>query len=241
MRILFLFLLILVQGLAGIGTVGASQGDVSLLRKAESLTLTSGMALQEHDAIITQAKSKVQLIMKDETIITIGPSSRFEIDSYHFGANSENNLNLKLQHGFFRAITGKIGKMAPERFKIRTRSATIGIRGTDFAAYVDKEKEYIACFNGKIHVLTPKENFDVDASMMIMLSDNKWKKLDLDIQKFHPLLHSPQHLSRADNKQNKLFDSSVLESINQQERLQNSNFNITTGYEITTPPPLFIP
>ncbi len=241
MRIIFLFIFILIPLFADIGSIGAYQGKASLLREEETLGVSSGMVLQENDAIITQEKSKVQLIMKDETIITIGPSSHFEIDSYRFESKAQNTLSMQLRHGFFRAITGKIGKIAPERFKIRTKSATIGIRGTDFAAYIDDKTEYIACFHGSIQVITDDKNFDLNTAMMIMLSENRWKELDLDIQKFRPLLYTNEHQSTSKNSVDAPFDSATIESISQQERLQNANFNITPGYDITTSPPPFIP
>lgn len=241
MRILFLSIFLIFPLLADIGTVGAHQGSASLVRQGESLTLFSGMTLQEHDAIMTKTQSKVQLIMKDETIITIGPSSHFEINAYSFTSDAQNNLNLRLQRGFFRTITGKIGKIAPERFKIQTKSATIGIRGTDFAAYVDQKTEYIACFSGRIKVKTSDEKFELDTAMMVVLDKEKWRKLNLDIEKFRPLLYSNTHSSKLKNIKKDSFDTSEIESINQQERLQNSNFAITPGYEVPTPLPPFIP
>ncbi|MEA1918685.1 MAG: FecR family protein [Campylobacterota bacterium] len=241
MRVLFLLFLTLVSLLADIGVVGAFKGSAELIRQGESHALLSGSVLQENDAIITQEDAKVQLIMKDETIITIGPNSHFELDSYIFEDNAQSTLNLRLQRGFFRAITGKIGKLAPERFKIRTKSATIGIRGTDFAAYVDTQSEYIGCFNGAIHIQGEDESFDINADMMVTLINGKWEALPLNIVKFYPLLVSNTKEKTAHNNLKPPFDASVIDALIQQERFQNESFEITPGYELETSPPPFIP
>ncbi len=241
MRILFLLIFLTLSLLANVGVVGAFNGDAKLLRDNSSLDIFSGMKLQEHDAIITQKETKVQLVMKDETVITIGPSSHFEIDSYRFDPKLKSHLSLRIKRGFFRTITGKIGKLAPERFKIRTKSATIGIRGTDFAAYVDTKNEYIGCFNGEIQVSTANKTFDIEAKTMVALISGQWEKHILDVQKFHPILLRNQPTIGSKNSIKKPFKDSDIEAMTQQERLQNASFKIEPGYTLETSPPPFVP
>jgi len=241
MRILSLLVFMIVALIADIGVIGAFKGDANLVRNDEVLNISSGMKLQEHDTLTTQKEATVQLIMKDQTIITIGPSSNFQIDSYRFESDRDNSLDFSLKQGFFRAITGKIGKLSPERFKIHTKSATIGIRGTDFAAYVDLERENIACFSGSIEVATQEEVFEIHANRMLTLIESRWQEFPLDIQKFTQILVSD---GRQENRHHLLkapFDASVIENLTQQERLQNAGFEITPGYEIISPPPVFVP
>ncbi len=241
MRILILLFLMIVTLIADIGVVGAFRGDASLIRNHEILAIFSGMKLQENDTLTTKKETTIQLVMKDKTIITIGPSSNFKIDSYHFESDRDSFLDFSLLQGFFRAITGKIGKLAPERFKIHTKSATIGIRGTDFAAYVDNDYENIACFHGSIEVATKEETFEINKNRMLTLVENRWQELPLDIQNFtHILVHD----ARQENRHHSLkspFDVSTVEDLAQQDRLQNASFEITPGYEVISPPPVFVP
>ncbi len=242
MRIVFFMILVLSSLIADIGHVGAFSGSAKLVRKGVISEIYSGLVLQPHDNIVTNAKSKVQLIMEDETIITIGPLSHFEIDTYQFEPDRKNSLSFRLQRGFFRSITGKIGKVAPERFKIHTKSATIGVRGTDFAAYVDDKNEYIGCFNGAITVSTGNQDFDIDARMMLSLVGDTWHKLPLDIQKFFPVLISNKREPQDQQEIKPPVAPAVIDTLSQQERLQNSNFKITPGYDVKTPPPpAFVP
>jgi len=224
MRTLVFILVTLLPLLADIGHVGAYSGSAKLVRKGVITEIQSGLVLQKSDSIITASQSKVQLIMEDETIITIGPLSHFEIDSYQFEPNKKSNLSLRLQRGFFRSITGKIGKVAPERFKIHTKSATIGVRGTDFAAYVDEQSEYIGCFNGAITVTAGEKNFEVDAHMMISL---------IEISKNSSPCSSPTNanhrISRRSNRRLIRQSSTILPNRNGSKTPISRSHRVTTS------------
>ncbi len=137
--------------LADIGTIMAVKGDAKVLRERGEVQAVGGLALLKGDNIITQERSRVQVMLKDETVVTIGAKSKFSFDEYIFdGANSK--VAMSSSRGFFRSVTGRIGKLAPQRFKVKTASATIGIRGTDFWGVTGGEKEKFTCNRGKIIV-----------------------------------------------------------------------------------------
>jgi hypothetical protein len=130
----FLLIFLLITSLFGsVGKVAALKGEAFVVRGSEEIPLILGMELQEHDQIQTLKKAKVHLMLKDRTLITIGQKSTFAIDKYQFSdQTTKPSANFKMKKGIFRTITGKIGKMAPDKFKIKTQTATIGIRGTRF-------------------------------------------------------------------------------------------------------------
>ncbi len=152
MKRLLLILVFIVSGLlADIGNIMAVKGDAKVLRESGEIVAISGLALLRGDNIITQARSRVQVMLKDETVVTIGSKSKFSFDEYLFdGANSK--VAMSSSRGFFRSVTGRIGKLAPQRFKVKTASATIGIRGTDFWGVTGGESEKFTCNRGKIVV-----------------------------------------------------------------------------------------
>ncbi len=152
MKRLLLVLVFIVSGLlADIGNIMAVKGEAKVLRDGEEIVAVSGLALLRGDNIITQARSRVQVMLKDETVVTIGAKSKFSFDEYLFdGANSK--VAMSSSRGFFRSVTGRIGKLAPQRFKVKTASATIGIRGTDFWGVTGGEREKFTCNRGKIVV-----------------------------------------------------------------------------------------
>ena len=173
MRIFFFFLTLSAFIWSNIGNVGALKGTATVTRSSSTLDIKSGMALKVKDKIITTSGSRVQVILKDNTVVTIGPDSIFVFDAYKFGGKDDSEVKMHIDRGFFRSVTGKIGKLAPERFKVKTVSATIGIRGTDFSALISEGKETITCYKGKLNVSIGGTSYKVDAGMMLEIFDGK--------------------------------------------------------------------
>jgi len=173
MRILLFLLTLTAFVWSNIGNVGAFKGTATVKRSNSTLNVKNGMALEVKDMIITAAKSRIQVILKDNTVVTIGPNSTFVFDAYTFGGKDDSEVKMHIDRGFFRSVTGKIGKLAPERFKVKTASATIGIRGTDFSALMSEGKETITCYKGRVNVSIGNDSHNIDAGMMIELFDGK--------------------------------------------------------------------
>lgn len=186
MRILLLILLFISTLFASIGTITAAKGESTLIRNTKSLTIQPKMEINVNDLIRTSQKSKVQVILHDDTVVTIGPKSEYVFESYVDSGDVE--VTMKIKHGFFKAITGKLGKIAPSRFKIRTQVATIGIRGTQFMAYVAINDEKIGCVKGLITVKTKKRDYLIDAGRMLLYKNGQWQVKKLDLKFFSPVM-----------------------------------------------------
>ena len=145
----------------------AMKGSASVVRSDGSVDAKNGLSLLEHDRIQTQKKSRVQVMLNDNTVVTIGANSSFSFDTFSYDGTKKSKVAMSAQRGFFRSVTGKIGKMAPERFKVKTVSATIGIRGTDFSADVMDDREIIKCYSGVISVTYKGEEKEVVAGMQL--------------------------------------------------------------------------
>ena len=116
-----------------VGTITALKGNADIKRDGNILTAHLGDKLREKDSIITKDSTKIQIVFKDETIITIGKNSNFSIAQYVYEDNNPKpTAKFGLIRGAMRTITGKIGKIAPKRFSVKTITTTIGIRGTNF-------------------------------------------------------------------------------------------------------------
>jgi len=91
-------------------------------------TLSVAKPIYSGDTIRTGAVGNAQLQFLDDTRFVIGPKSNVIIDKYVF--NPDRTLagaSITMARGAFRFMSGK----GPSRaYKIRTPSATIGIRGT---------------------------------------------------------------------------------------------------------------
>jgi len=166
MKVLILISLLVTLVFASVGRVTGIKGKAKLIRELESLNLTLGYKLEKKDIIKTADKSKVQIIFDDNTIVTIGKKSSLDIEDYLYDTVSpkKSKVKLKFFRGAFKSITGKIGKVAPERFKLKTKNATIGIRGTVLAGNQNR----VVCEQGSITVSSNGITQIVPAGMMSM-------------------------------------------------------------------------
>ena len=96
-------------------------------------TLGKGVPLQEGDRLTTSDGSTAIVKMQDGTRMTVRPNSDMLIQQYQFKEGAQDNsMVMQLLRGGFRAITGLISKNSPNSARVVTKTATIGIRGTDF-------------------------------------------------------------------------------------------------------------
>lgn len=94
------------------------------------VTLTVGSDVAMGDKVKTDGNGEVQLLFTDDTRLVVGPNSSLVIEAYLLRSKSRaNNFTVRALGGSFRMITGKSAKSA---YKIKTPTATIGVRGTSF-------------------------------------------------------------------------------------------------------------
>ncbi len=150
MKKVLLLLLLTVTTFANIGTIMVAKGDAQVKRSQQILTIKNGMDILKGDEIITNKQTRVQIMLNDDTVITVGSESSFSFIDYMFDGSKKSTIKMQANRGFFRSVTGKIGKIAPERFKVKTQLATIGIRGTDFSAQLGEGLASYVCNRGEI-------------------------------------------------------------------------------------------
>jgi hypothetical protein len=139
--------LALAMGLLHLGAIAQPQsiGEVEFSRGVgfaqtegqNPRTLGKGLALKEGDRVTTADGASAIVKLQDGTRMTVRPNSEMLIQQYKFKENApDNSMVMQLLRGGFRAITGLISKSSPDAAKVVTKTATIGIRGTDFDARI---------------------------------------------------------------------------------------------------------
>ncbi len=155
MKILVIMGMIISFVFGWVGEITALKGKADIIRKNQTIPAKTGLKLEKEDNIKTFKNTKMQIIFKDNTVITIGKNSLVKIADYLFD-NENSTAKFRLSHGIMKTLTGKIGKFAPKRFKIRTKNASIGIRGTYFV--VESYEDVIKV--GMISGVTEFKNLD---------------------------------------------------------------------------------
>ncbi|MGD9953588.1 MAG: FecR domain-containing protein [Burkholderiales bacterium] len=118
-----------VQHLSGTLHVQSADGSIRLLSEKSQVRVG--------DVVSTERESYAQIKMTDGGQITLRPNTQIRIDGYEFSEKEpqKDNFLFALLKGGMRAVTGLIGKRVNrDAYKLRTATATVGIRGTDFNA-----------------------------------------------------------------------------------------------------------
>lgn len=118
-----------------IGVAAAVTNRVSGTLGGQVRTLARGDDVFSEEVIDTEIESTAQLLFRDETTLTVGPSSSVVLDSFVYDPDTNaGEVVLSATKGAFRFISGS----APsESYEIRTPAAPLGVRGTIFELYVD--------------------------------------------------------------------------------------------------------
>ncbi|WP_051678493.1 FecR family protein [Thiomicrospira pelophila] len=162
---LFLFILILFfshQAWSSVGTIVLATGEVEIQRADQLIEAKTGSSIFEQDKILTRDNARAQLRFSDNTVITLGRNTEFGVETFLNEGSNQAEAKFNIAKGTFKAITGQIGKAAPDKFKVKTRTATIGIRGTIFSGRVTPEREMIATLSGLIYVIEDQTGLSVE-------------------------------------------------------------------------------
>jgi hypothetical protein len=95
--------------------------------------ITPGEPVLAGERLRTGRNGTASLTLKDGTVLTLGPDTSVDLTQFNFNTTTqEGSLGLDLLQGTLRVVTGLLAKVNPERFRISTPTAVVGVRGTDF-------------------------------------------------------------------------------------------------------------
>ena len=117
-----------------IGVVRNFTGSATVTRGGNILPARTGTRLHVGDALGTGPDGSLGVILRDNSSISLGPSSSLVLQEFLFSPyEGKLGLWVRLSKGTMAYLSGLIGKLAPEKARFDTPLATIGIRGTHFA------------------------------------------------------------------------------------------------------------
>ncbi|WP_415718201.1 FecR domain-containing protein [Maridesulfovibrio sp.] len=115
-----------------IGKIVAVNGEAFAESESGLRPLQAGSSIFEGEELVTGADSNLEVRFVDDTLLSQGEDSRISLDDYAYDPSGDelSDYMVNITEGTFRMVTGKIAEQNPERFKVGTPLATIGIRGT---------------------------------------------------------------------------------------------------------------
>ena len=131
-----------------VGTISASEiggiseltgnGEITRVDSSEALTAELNSDIFSYDDVRT-GKGRLAIQFLDDSVVKLTEHSKLIIDEYIFDPDpNKSKMALNMASGTARFITGKLGKINKQNISIKTPTATIGIRGTDFTTTVDE-------------------------------------------------------------------------------------------------------
>ena len=215
-----------------IGDVILHEGNANIERTdGEDVDAEKDVDIFQYDTVKT-GKGKVAIGFIDDTRVDVTQHSKLIIDEFVYDPNTKKgSLSLKAALGTVRYASGQIAKTTPTAVQIKTPTATIGVRGTDFSMTIDEVGSSTIillpscdtngnCFVGEISV-------ESDAGMVIM--NQAFQATVVDTSFSRPL--NPVILDIDESLISNLLIISKPKEI--EEAIQESEFNkVATALDI---------
>ena len=118
---------------ADIGQIKVSSGRVTIDRGGQALQGSLGARVQQGDVVKTGANGSVGITMSDNSLLSAGPNSVLALDQYAFDTTTnQGRFDASLAKGTLAVVSGRLAKQSPGAMTVRTPSAILGVRGTEF-------------------------------------------------------------------------------------------------------------
>ena len=162
---------------ANIGTVTTLDGSGVIKRDSNVVGDSVGVEIQQMDVAET-TKGRMQIDFVDETRLDVIDNSRVVIDEFVYDPNTgKGSLDIRASLGAVRYASGQIAKNSRQKVRLRTPTATISVRGTDFNMLVNEIGEsYVTLLpscqydgNGReLECVTGEISVENDAGIVIL-------------------------------------------------------------------------
>ncbi|MDP3139600.1 MAG: FecR domain-containing protein, partial [Burkholderiaceae bacterium] len=140
-------------------TVQAVQMPAWTTREGERIPLGAGDSVSTDHELQTAADAGLVLALPEGSLIRLGEKTRLGVRRLEASTLPDGRTGvrseLKLFDGFFRFATSAVARAVGERqIDVSLRTATIGVRGTDFWSMSDAQHDAVCLFEGKVDLAT---------------------------------------------------------------------------------------
>ena len=137
------------------GRLTQVEGRIDILRggKLPAIPVKLNDGVQVGDVLRTKSMSKAQITFSDNSTMTISPESRVAVEAYMFDSTqNKRNAVVQLFQGLAQVVVSKIYKSAEPDFVVKTQTAIMGVRGTDFGVRIHPNSSDVLNFEGLLQV-----------------------------------------------------------------------------------------
>ena len=120
-----------------IGDISELTGSAQVVRE-KPINAKLKLGIQTNDEAIT-TNGRMAIKFLDDSVVKLTEHSQLLIDEYIYDPNpSKSKMALTFALGTTRFITGNLNRIDKQNIQLKTPTANIAIRGTDFTATVDE-------------------------------------------------------------------------------------------------------
>lgn len=146
---------------SSVGTVTVKKQVAWVERDGKKLSINSfGMKLKKNDIVKTAQTGQAQITLDSGSNIYVAPSTQIQMSEEVIGG--QQNGITKLIRLFYGKVRARIQKTKRKRVAVVTKTATIGVKGTEFITeYVD-EVTKVGTLEGLVSLASLKSKDSVD-------------------------------------------------------------------------------
>jgi hypothetical protein len=115
-----------------VGRVKTVKGTVYIERAGQREVALVGTGVRQADTLVTGPDGAVGVTLSDDTLLSAGPNSILVIERFVYDGNRPGSIEAALTKGTLAVVSGRIAKQAPDAMRVKTPSAILGVRGTEF-------------------------------------------------------------------------------------------------------------
>jgi hypothetical protein len=124
---------------ADIGSITELQGTaVEIRRGKETIRATKATKIEANDVVSVGSNTNLTIKFADESTAKISQNSKLIIDDFVYDPKGSSKSGMRVALGTVRMASGGIAKQNSSNVNIKTPTAAIAVRGTDFAMTVSE-------------------------------------------------------------------------------------------------------
>ena len=128
-----LALLPLLAHAQSVGRTLVSVGDVVAVRGVQEFPLRAGVEVHVGDTLRLGRDSNAQVRLNDESIISLRSETEFRIEEFRYRNDpASDNALFRLLRGGLRTVTGLIGRVNHDAYRLETPVGYVGIHGPHY-------------------------------------------------------------------------------------------------------------
>jgi hypothetical protein len=138
-----------------VGRLTQVEGRVDILKGGQlpATPVKADDGVQIGDVLRTKSLSKALITFIDNSTLAIAPESRVGIEAYMFDpVQNRRNAVIDLFQGLAHVVVNKVLKAEEPDFVVKTPTAVMGVRGTDFGVRIRPNGSDVLNFEGVLQV-----------------------------------------------------------------------------------------